>query len=48
MVKYRFIFLLSVLFMFVAVISYAAKDEATLEGNGILTTEMLQTPRAKA
>ena len=32
MVKYRFIFLLSVLLMFVAVISYAAKDEATLEG----------------
>lgn len=32
MVKYRFVFFLSVLLMFVAVISYAAKDEATLEG----------------
>ena len=32
MAKYRFIFLFSVLLMFVAVITYAAKDEATVEG----------------
>ena len=32
MVKYRFIFLLSVLLMLVAVITYAARDEATVEG----------------
>ena len=32
MAKYRFIFLFSVLLMCVAIITYAAKDEATVEG----------------
>ena len=32
MVKYRFIFLFSVLLMFIAAATYAAKDEATIEG----------------
>lgn len=32
MVKYRFIFVLSVLLMFTAAVTYAARDEATIEG----------------
>lgn len=32
MVKYRFIFLLSILLMCIAVVTYAAKDDATIEG----------------
>ena len=32
MAKYRFIFILSVLLMFIVAATYAARDEATVEG----------------